>query len=132
MTNTMQMQVLDFHDSFGHPIGNIGPQLISKERSKLRHKLIKEELKEYKTAMQNRDIVEVADALGDLLYVVYGAAVEHGLDMEGIFDEIHNSNMSKLDTDGRAILREDGKILKGPNYRAPELFPVLLNQRDLH
>jgi len=93
--------------------------------SDLRYELIREELEELKQAMDDRDIIEVADALTDLLYVVYGAGHSFGIDLDKCFKEVHNSNMSKLGEDGKPIYREDGKVLKGPNYWSPDLKKIL-------
>ena len=93
--------------------------------SELRFSLIEEELKELRQALIERDIVEVADALTDLLYVVYGAGHSFGLDLDKCFEEVHNSNMTKLGPEGKPIYREDGKVMKGPGYRAPDLKTTL-------
>ncbi len=119
--------VLEFHKAFGLPISGT-PTLLNGSRQSLRLELIEEELGEYKQAVSNRDIVEIADALGDLLYVVYGAAAEHGLPIDHIVDEIHRSNMTKLDEDGNPIYRSDGKVLKGPNFELPKLKKLLEDQ----
>ena len=121
---TMQNQVTEFHEAFGAPVAAT-PRLITRERYDLRCNLIREEFDEYKEAFHNNDIVEIADALGDLLYVVLGTAIENGLDMDSIVTEIHESNMSKLGEDGKPVYREDGKILKGPNFRLPKLKDVI-------
>lgn len=120
----MQLQVESFHYAFGAPVAD-KPTRLPDERGSLRYELIKEELLEYAEAIGEGNLVEVADALGDLLYVVFGAAVEHGIDLEPVVDEIHRSNMSKLGDDGKPIYREDGKILKGDGYSAPDLGPIL-------
>jgi predicted HAD superfamily Cof-like phosphohydrolase len=93
----------------------------------LRHRLVKEENEEYLEACRNGDIVEIADALGDLLYIVFGTLLKHGLQykIDQVFDEIHRSNMSKLDENGNPIFREDGKILKGKNYFRPAIKNIL-------
>jgi predicted HAD superfamily Cof-like phosphohydrolase len=93
--------------------------------AKLRYELIREEQEELDEAIRYKDIVDVADALTDLLYVVYGAGHSFGIDLDKCFEEVHNSNMSKLGEDGRPIYREDGKVLKGPNYFKPDLEKVL-------
>lgn len=95
--------------------------------SELRYNLIDEELKELRQALDERNLIEVADALTDLLYVVYGAGHSFGINLDKCFEEVHNSNMSKLDEDGEPIYREDGKVLKGPNYWQPDLKKVLYN-----
>lgn len=87
----------------------------------LRIELIEEELEELTHAIAMKDLVGVADALTDILYVTYGAGVAFGIDLDECFDEVHSSNMSKLDEEGRPIYREDGKVLKGPFYRPPNL-----------
>ena len=110
--------VKEFHEAFGlgvntKPIANLSPQKI-----KLRFNLMDEENNEYLEAAENNDLVEVADALGDMLYILCGTIIEHGMQhkIEEVFNEIQRSNMSKLGEDGKPIYREDGKVLKGPNY----------------
>jgi predicted HAD superfamily Cof-like phosphohydrolase len=100
------------------------PTLIPENDFLLRHKLMAEENDEYKDACWNGDIVEIADALGDQLYILCGTILKHGMQykIEEVFNEIHESNMSKLDERGLPILREDGKIQKGPNYFKPALY----------
>ncbi|MBT6448405.1 MAG: nucleoside triphosphate pyrophosphohydrolase family protein, partial [Flavobacteriaceae bacterium] len=94
---------------------------------KLRFNLMDEENKEYFEAAKNNDLIEVADALGDMLYILCGTIIEHGMQnkIEEIFDEIQRSNMSKLDEDGNPIYREDGKVMKGPNYFKPNIANIL-------
>ena len=89
--------------------------------NKLRIDLIKEELDELTEAMKKKDLLEVADALTDILYVTYGAGHAFGIDLDKCFNEVQNSNMSKLDNNGRPIYNEDGKVMKGPNYFKPDL-----------
>lgn len=107
------------------PIGRVKdfPTLLSDEDSLFRFSLGYEELYEYKEACENKDIVAVADALGDQLYIIFGTILSHGMQhiIQEVFDEIHRSNMSKFGEDGKPVLREDGKILKGPNYSPPDL-----------
>lgn len=100
---------------------------IPKDRIKLRYKLMKEENEEYLEAAQSGDLMEVADALGDMMYILCGTIIEHGLQhkIEEVFDEIQRSNMSKLDKDGKPIFRKDGKVLKGPDYFKPDIEKVL-------
>ena len=119
--------VKEFHNSFGlgvshELIANLGTQ-----KNELRFNLMKEENEEYLEAVQNNDLIEVADALGDMLYILCGTILEHGLHykIEEVFDEIQRSNMSKLGEDGKPIYREDGKVLKGPNYFKPSFEDVL-------
>ena len=116
-----------FHDAFkiGYrtsPKANLG---VSKNQ--LRFDLMKEENEEYFEAAQNNDLVEVADALGDMLYILCGTIIEHGLQhkIEAVFEEIQRSNMSKLGENGQPIYREDGKVLKGPNYFKPDIQKIL-------
>ena len=93
----------------------------------LRYKLMREENEEYLEAAQNGDLVEVADALGDMLYILCGTILEHGMQhkIEEVFDEIQRSNMSKLGADGKPIYREDGKVMKGPNYFKPNISEII-------
>lgn len=114
--------VAKFHDAFGQKNGN-WPQHISLEEYKLRHKLMAEENDEYLEACDANDIIAIADALGDQMYILCGTILKHGLQhvIEDVFNEIQASNMSKLGEDGKPILREDGKILKGPGYFKPNL-----------
>ena len=91
----------------------------------LRYDLIKEELDELRVAMDNQDLKEVADALTDILYVTYGAGHAFGIDLDKCFDEVQNSNMSKLDADGKPIYNESGKVMKGPDYFKPDLSKFL-------
>ena len=116
-----------FHIAFkiGHresPKANLGS-----DKNQLRFNLMKEENEEYLEAANNNDIVEVADALGDMLYILCGTIIEHGMQhkIEEVFDEIQRSNMSKLGADGQPIYREDGKVLKGPNYFKPNIKSIL-------
>ena len=92
---------------------------------KLRVDLIEEELNELKEAIKNNDLVEVADALTDILYVTYGAGHSFGVDLDKCFDEVQRSNMSKLGEDGNPIYNESGKVMKGPNYSAPDLKKII-------
>ena len=94
--------------------------------NKLRIDLIKEELEELTEAMQNENLLEVADALTDILYVTYGAGHASGIDLDKCFEEVQNSNMSKLGEDGKAIYNEAGKLMKGPNYFKPDLSKYLI------
>ncbi len=116
-----------FHTAFkiGHretPKAHLGD-----DKNLLRYKLMQEENDEYLEAANNGDLVEIADALGDMLYILCGTIIEHGLQhkIEEVFDEIQRSNMSKLGEDGQPIYREDGKVLKGPNYFKPGIKSIL-------
>ncbi|WP_088324439.1 nucleoside triphosphate pyrophosphohydrolase family protein [Polaribacter tangerinus] len=119
--------VQEFHKAFGAGIKNKPTANIGEDRNMLRFNLMKEENEEYLEAAQNNDLVEVADALGDMLYILCGTIVEHGMQekITEVFDEIQRSNMSKLGEDGKPIYREDGKILKGPNYFKPNIAKIL-------
>ena len=120
--NTNFEKVEEFMNAFGQTV-ETEPTWTSV--SQLRYDLIDEELKELGQAIEERNIVEVADALTDLLYVVYGAGHSFGLDLDKCFEEVHNSNMTKLGPEGKPIYREDGKVMKGPGYRAPDLKTTL-------
>jgi len=111
-----------FHTAFGQENGK-WPQSLPKEEFELRYKLMAEENYEYFEACEANSLVEIADALGDQLYILCGTILKHGMQhvIQDVFDEIQASNMSKLGEDGKALLREDGKILKGPGYFRPDL-----------
>ena len=102
------------------------PSFSSDKINKLRLDLIEEELSELKIAMKNKDLLEVADALTDILYVTYGAGHAFGIDLDKCFHEVQNSNMSKLDGDGNPIYNDTGKVMKGPNYFKPDLKKFIL------
>ena len=109
-----------FMKTFGQEVKTI-PSFSSDKINKLRIDLIKEELEELQEAMKNNDLLEVADALTDILYVTYGAGHAFGIDLDKCFDEVQNSNMSKLGENGEPIYNEFGKVMKGPNYFKPDL-----------
>jgi predicted HAD superfamily Cof-like phosphohydrolase len=109
-----------FMKTFGQEVKN-KPSFSTDKINKLRIDLIKEELDELKEAMSNNDLLEVADALTDILYVTYGAGHAFGIDLDKCFDEVQNSNMSKLGENGEPIYNESGKVMKGPNYFKPDL-----------
>ena len=109
-----------FMKTFGQEVKN-KPSFSTDKINKLRLDLIKEELTELTEAMNNNDLLEVADALTDILYVTYGAGHAFGIDLDKCFDEVQNSNMSKLDESGKPIYNEHGKVMKGPNYFKPDL-----------
>ena len=109
-----------FMKTFGQEVKN-KPSFSTDKINKLRLDLIKEELSELSDAMKNRDLLEVADALTDILYVTYGAGHAFGINLVKCFDEVQNSNMSKLDENGKPIYNENGKVMKGPNYFKPDL-----------
>jgi predicted HAD superfamily Cof-like phosphohydrolase len=123
MTKTTLEQVKEFHETYGLPVLAV-PDISNEKTNKLRINLLAEELEELQEALEEGDIVEVLDALVDLQYVLDGAFLSFGLHpvKEAAFNEVHRSNMSKLDANGKPIRREsDGKILKGPNYFEPDL-----------
>ena len=113
--------VKDFHDTFGLSYNDSPTVSLEKKIIELRYNLMKEENEEYIQAARKNDIIEVADALGDMLYILCGTIIEHGMSdiIEDVFDEIQKSNMSKLGADGKPIYRDDGKVMKGPNYFKP-------------
>lgn len=119
-------KVESFHEAFQQKNAT-GPTLVDPKVYQLRHGLMEEENEEYLTACQNEDIVEIADALGDQLYILCGTILKHGLQykIEEVFNEIHLSNMSKLDADGKPIFREDGKILKSNRYFKPDINKII-------
>ncbi|MEL1242943.1 nucleoside triphosphate pyrophosphohydrolase family protein [Flavobacterium sp. DGU11] len=119
--------VKQFHSSFGLGISEIPKADLGEAVNLLRYNLMKEENEEYLEAVQNNDLVEIADALGDMLYILCGTIIEHGLQykIEEVFDEIQRSNMSKLCANGLPIYREDGKVMKGPDYFKPDFTKIL-------
>lgn len=123
-------KVGEFHKTYQCEMHN-ELTLPSEALKKLRLALIEEEyVEELQPALEADDMVEVADALTDLLYVVYGAGHAFGIDLDKCFEEVHRSNMSKLDEDGNPIFREDGKVLKGPNFFEPDLKTIIGVQND--
>ena len=116
-------QVRKFHNAFGIKNKYSPHAVLESNVVDLRHRLMHEENEEYLEACKNGDLVEIADALGDMMYILCGTILSHGLQdkMEDIFEEIQRSNMSKLGADGKPVYREDGKILKGPNYFKPDI-----------
>ena len=112
--------VKTFMETFGQ-IVRTKPQFPDEKTMWLRYDLIKEELKELEQAMKTQDLKEVADALTDILYVTYGAGCAYGIDLDKCFKEVQRANMSKLGKDGKPIYNEKGKVMKGPNYSAPNL-----------
>ena len=116
--------VKNFMNIYGQEV-KTKPSFPSEKIVKLRYDLIKEELDELSVAIKDKDIVEVADALTDLLYVVYGAGHSFGIDLDKCFAEVQRSNLSKLNIDGKPIYNENGKVLKGPNYSKPNLKQFL-------
>jgi|TARA_B110001452_G_scaffold167480_1_gene139940 predicted HAD superfamily Cof-like phosphohydrolase len=122
MTNFEKVKI--FMETFGQEVKN-QPSFSTNKINKLRYDLIKEELDELKIALKNEDLLEVADALTDILYVTYGAGHAFGINLNKCFEEVQNSNMSKLDEDGKPIYNNAGKVLKGPKYFKPNLIKYL-------
>ena len=118
MSNFNKVKI--FMETFGQEVKN-KPSFSTDKINSLRYELIKEELDELKVAIKNNDLLEVADALTDILYVTYGAGHAFGINLDKCFEEVQNSNMSKLDNNGKPIYNESGKVMKGPNYFKPNL-----------
>jgi len=121
--------VQEFHEAFGLGILQEPMAKLSDNKLKLRFDLMAEENEEYLEAAKENNLVEVADALGDMLYILCGTILEHGMQhkIEAVFNEIQLSNMSKLGANGKPIYREDGKVMKGPNYFKPNIISILEN-----
>ena len=122
MTNFNKVKT--FMKTFGQEV-KTKPSFSSDKINTLRYDLIKEELEELKIAMENKDLLEVADALTDILYVTYGAGHAFGIDLDKCFEEVQSSNMSKLGEDGKPTYNESGKVMKGPKYFKPDLAKFL-------
>ena len=122
MTNFQKVK--NFMETFGQEV-KIKPSLSSDKINKLRYNLIEEELNEFKQALDSNDLLEVADALTDILYVTYGAGHAFGINLDACFEEVQNSNMSKLGNDGKPIYNDQGKVMKGPNYFKPDLYKFI-------
>ena len=123
MTNFEKVGI--FMKTFGQEVKD-RPSFSTEKINNLRVSLIEEELKELKDAMERKDLLEVADALTDILYVTYGAGHAFGINLDKCFDEVQNSNMSKLDPDGKPIYNDFGKVMKGPNFFKPNLKKFLI------
>ena len=121
------LAVKQFHKAFKLGVSEEPRASLGKGKNRLRYELMKEENEEYLEAANNGDLTEVADALGDMLYVLYGTIIEHGLEhkIEAIFNEIQQSNMSKLDKNGNPLYNKNGKVIKGPFYIKPNITKVL-------
>ena len=118
-------KVKNFMQTFGQTVKKKA-EFPEENTIKLRYDLIQEELSELKQAIEDKNLVEVADALTDILYVTYGAGHAFGINLDKCFDEVHNSNMSKLDEDLKPIYNENGKVMKGPNYFKPDLNKLIV------
>ena len=127
MINKELESVAKFHSSIGIDSQEFPTVKIPQETLTLRYNLMKEENEEYFEAARNKDMIEVADALGDMLYILCGTILSHGMQnkISEVFDEIQRSNMSKLGADGKPIYRQDGKVLKGPSYFKPDIKSIL-------
>ncbi len=121
MSNFNKVQI--FMETFGQEVKN-KPSFSSEKINDLRYELIREELDEFQEALKNKDILEVADALTDILYVTYGAGHAFGIDLDKCFEEVQQSNMSKLDEKGKPIYNDSGKVMKGPNYFKPDILKI--------
>ncbi|CAM4155573.1 nucleoside triphosphate pyrophosphohydrolase family protein [Flavobacterium antarcticum] len=119
--------VAKFHETFKIGFSETPKATLGEEKNRLRYNLMKEENEEYLQAVQENDLTEIADALGDMLYILCGTIIEHGLQdkIEAIFDEIQESNMSKLGENGEPLYGDDGKVIKGPNYFKPNFEQIL-------
>ncbi|NCG43492.1 MAG: hypothetical protein GWO76_00040 [Proteobacteria bacterium] len=124
--------VAEFHQAYRVPAENSPKASLSIDIIELRHRLMAEENQEYLEAAKDGDLVEVADALGDMMYILAGTMISHGMQnvIDEVFDEIHRSNMSKLGQDGQPLYREDGKVMKGPNYFKPDIQSILSGRSD--
>jgi predicted HAD superfamily Cof-like phosphohydrolase len=117
--------VAEFHRAFNLPMRQSPSTGIDDELAKLRVALLEEEVDEFVTASEKADLIGIADALADIVYVVYGTALTYGIDLDSVLREVHRSNMSKLSADGKPLLREDGKVLKSERYFPPDVASVL-------
>ena len=126
MTNFRSVK--KFMETFGQEV-KLKAEFPSDKIVKLRYELIKEELDEFKMALKDKNLKEVADSLTDILYVTYGAGHAFGIDLDKCFDEVQRSNMSKLGSDGKPIYNENGKVMKGPRYFEPNLSQFLKNKK---
>lgn len=129
--SSAMLAVAAFHNAFDLPRQSLPNVDVDAELARLRVDLLVEEVGEFAEATQRGDIVAMADALGDIVYVAYGAAVTYGIDLDAVLAEIHRANMSKLDADGRPVLRKDGKVLKSSRYTSPDVAQVLARQLEL-
>lgn len=123
--------VLEFHEAFDLPREPTPTVHVSDLLAALRVNLLQEEVGEFVEASEKRDLIAIADALADVVYVAYGSAITYGIDLDAVIREVHRANMSKLDENGRPVLREDGKVMKSNRYRRPEVGEVLARQGAL-
>lgn len=126
ITNAITQMVKEFHTAYELPTSSWdGKPNLYNARRELRQRLLREEFTEYELGEATNDLAEIADALGDLAYIIWGTALEYGIPLDEVIGEIHRSNMSKLGADGKPLIREDGKVLKGPNYTPPDIAGIL-------
>lgn len=120
--------VAEFHAAFKLPVRDVPGSEVDRKLAELRVALLEEEVGEFVAASEKGDLVGIADALADIVYVVYGTALTYGVDLDAVLSEVHRSNMSKLDSNGRPLLRDDGKVLKSDRYFPPDVEAVLGRQ----
>lgn len=120
-----QALVTEFHRAFGLPIGDRPTAEVTSALTDLRLRLLRDEVQELAEAVAAGDVAGMAQEMADVVYVVYGYAITNGIPLDAVVAEVHRANMSKLGPDGRPVMREDGKVLKGPNYRLPDVVGVL-------
>ena len=123
--------VIEFHTAFRVGVKPLPVAQIDAPTEQLRLDLLDEEFQELKDAIKAKDLVEIADALADISYILNGTAAVYGIDLDAVIAEVHRSNMTKLGADGKPIYREDGKVLKGPDYEPPRISEVLAQQHRL-
>lgn len=124
-------KVLDFHEAFDLPREPVPTAQVGDVVAQLRVRLLREEVDEFAVATDRGDVVGIADALADIVYVAYGSAVTYGIDLDAVIREVHRANMSKLDLNGRPVMREDGKVMKSSRYTPPDVPTVLADQLAL-
>jgi predicted HAD superfamily Cof-like phosphohydrolase len=123
--------VVEFHGAFNLPMRQLPSTEINYALARLRVALLEEEASEFVTASEEGDLIGIADALADIVYVAYGTALTYGIDLDSVLQEVHRSNMSKLGSDGVPLIRSDGKVLKSENYFPPDIEAVLSRQGPL-
>jgi predicted HAD superfamily Cof-like phosphohydrolase len=123
--------VAEFHNAFDLPMRQLPSASVGEALAALRVALLEEEVGEFVAASEKGDLVAIADALADITYVVYGTALTYGIDLDSVLSEVHRSNMSKLDSDGKPLIRADGKVLKSERYFPPDIASVLGLESDL-
>jgi predicted HAD superfamily Cof-like phosphohydrolase len=121
----MVAAVAEFHKAFGLPVRDVPSSEVDYDLARLRVALLEEEVSEFVAASEKGDLVGIADALADIAYVVYGTALTYGIDLDAVLRDVHQSNMSKLDGDGKPLIRNDGKVLKSDRYFPPDIEAVL-------